>query len=144
MTDDVTPEQAQERLVAAERLAATTVRRAAPTAAIFTAGLGALIALGLAACYATLPDHPVAFALSFAGYGIAVTMLVLWNHRRQAVAQRGFKKAYNRAFALTMTLYIVGVASLVVQWAWPVAVVYCFVVAMPMVVAAVRMAIGRL
>jgi hypothetical protein len=144
MTDEnVLREQARDQLAAAERFAATTARRAAPVAAITTAGVGVLVALALAATYVTLPDHPVAFAVSFAVYGIALAALIVWNHRRQVVALRGFGKAYGQAFTLTMTLYVIGIASLVADWAWPVAVVYCCVVALPMTVAAIRMMRGR-
>jgi hypothetical protein len=144
MTDDeVSRDQARERLAEAERLAAATTRRAAPVAIITTAGIGILVALGLAVCYLTLPDHKVAFAVSFTAYAAAVISVVLWSHRRKVVTQHGFGRAYNRAFSLTMTFYVIGLAFLVVDWAWPIAAAYCVAVAMPMVVAAGRMARGR-
>ncbi|MFD6757397.1 hypothetical protein [Micromonospora gifhornensis] len=140
--NNLTSEQARERLAAAEQFASATTRRAAPVAAITTAGVGVLVALVLAVSYATLPEHPVAFAVSLAAYGVALTALMVWYHRRQVVAQRGFGTAYGWAFTLTMTLYTIGIASLRVDWPWLVAVVYCFVVALPMTVAAIRMARG--
>lgn len=144
MTEEpITGEQARERLATVDQFAAATARRAGPVAAVTTAGVGVLVALALAATYVTLPDHPVAFGVSFAVYGIALGALMVWNHRRQVVAQHGFRKAYGAGFTTTMALYAVGIATLTVDWPWPVAVLYCFVVALPMTVAAVRMARGR-
>jgi hypothetical protein len=143
MSDDLTSEQARERLTAANELAASTARRGAAGGAITAAGVGALVALVLAATYLTLPDHPVAFALSFAFYGVALTLLIRWQLRTQVVAQRGFGRAYGRSFALTMTLYVIGIASLLLRWPWPVMAAYCVLVALPMVATAVRIGRGR-
>ncbi len=142
--EPLTSQQARERLAAVDQFAAVTARRAGPVAAVTTAGVGVLVALALAATYVTLPDHPVAFAVSFALYGVALAALMVWNHRRQVVAQHGFKKAYAAGFTTTMALYVVGIATISIgDWPWPLAALYCVAVAVPMVIAAVRMARGR-
>jgi len=69
--------------------------------------------------------------------------LLPWQYRRTRVTQRGFGVRYGASFGLTMTLYATGV---VVGWSTsgspsvPLFATYCVLVALPMVLTAVRMA----
>jgi hypothetical protein len=143
MTETPEADEARERLAMARALADATARRGGPPAAITTAGVGLLVAAALAAIYLTLPGHMVAFVVSFAVYGAALTALIVWHLRSQVVARRGFGRAYTRSFLLTMTLYVIGVATLGQGWPGPLRAAYCVLVALPMVVTAGRMLASR-
>lgn len=108
-----------------------------------TAGVGVLVAAALGAVYLTLPGHMIAFVVSFAGYGMSLTALIVWHLRSQVVARRGFGRAYTRSFLLTITLYVIGIATLSQDWPTPFRAVYCLLVALPMVVTAGRMLSSR-
>ncbi len=135
-------DQAREHLVTARQLAAGTARRGAVVGSITTAGVGLLVAGALAAAFYFTPHRPGAFAVSFAVYGVLLGVLMLWHRRAQVVSQRGFGRAYVRAFVITMVLYSVGVAVLRQRLSWPLMAAYCALVALPMVLAGARMAAG--
>ncbi len=137
-----TSAQARERLAAAHELATTTARRGAAVGSVTTAAVGVLVAGALATTFSLAPQHKVAAAVSFAIYGVALTLLMRWHKRAQVVAQRGFGRAYTRAFTITIVLYGIGVALIPQRLSWPLAIAYCVLVALPMLVTGARMAIG--
>ena len=139
MTELPNPDEARARLTRANHLADAAARRGGPPAAATTAGVGLLVAAALAATYLTMPGHPVAFWVSFAVYGVALTALMVWHARTQVVARRGFARAYTRSFAVTIALYVIGIALLGQDWGWPLRTVYCVLVALPMAVTGARM-----
>ncbi|GIG61764.1 hypothetical protein Lfu02_61360 [Longispora fulva] len=143
--NDLTPPtsaQARERLATAQGLATTTARRGAVVGSITTAAVGVLMAGALAATSYFASRNPIALALSFAVYGIALALLMAWHRRTQVVAQRGFGRAYIRALITTIVLYATGVALLPQHLSWPWTTAYCVLVALPMLVTATRMATG--
>lgn len=83
---DPTAAEARDRLAAARELATTTVRRGAAVGSITTAASGVLVAGALAAASFFTPQRPIAFTLSFAIYGLALTLLMLWHRRSQVTA----------------------------------------------------------
>ncbi|GAA0416178.1 hypothetical protein Acor_56350 [Acrocarpospora corrugata] len=87
--DDSTPPSsapARESLAAARELATTTARRGAAVGAVTTAAVGVLVAGALAAASLFTPERPVVFVVLLAIYGIAMTLLMVWHHRKQVVA----------------------------------------------------------
>ncbi|WP_412538127.1 hypothetical protein R8Z50_19940 [Longispora sp. K20-0274] len=143
--DDHTPPtsaQAREHLATARELATTTARRGAVVGSVTTAGVGVLMAGVLAAASLVAPGNPVALALSFTVYGIALAGLMVWHRRTQVVAQRGFGRTYTGALIATVVLYSVGVALLSQRPPWPWTAAYCALVAVPMLVTGARMALG--
>ncbi|GEM_PF-4058922 len=137
-----TSAQAQEHLAAARELATTTARRGAAVGSVTTAAVGVLVAGALAAASFFAPGHKVAFTLSFAIYGVALALLMVWHIRTQVVAQRGFGRAYTRAFIITIVLYGIGVALIPQHLSWPWTAAFCVLVALPMLVTGARMAIS--
>ncbi len=139
----ISPEQARNQLDAAQALICTTeeaARRNAYVGVITTAGVGVLIAAVLAVSWAFAGHNNLAFALSFAAYGISLGLLIAWQRSHQHVFQRGFGRAYRNAFLVTMVLYAFGIAWLIRHVGWVIITPYCVLVALPMLIAAARMA----
>ncbi len=106
----------------------------------YCAALGSVVAGVLALAWWTLSNGNTAgFVASFAGYGLAIGLLVALQRRAHA-APRGFARLYGRGLALTMALYAVGVAWFSPRAADPVPagvfLPYCVLVAVPSLVAA--------
>jgi hypothetical protein len=135
----LTPEEARDHLSAASGLA-TTSGKAALNGAIPTAVVGVL-----AGTFA----YPVFASVSAPAAAIGLTVLILWlgallpwQYRRTRVTQRGWSVRYGASFGFTMVLYPAGI----IGWSTssspsvPVFATYCVLVALPMVLTAIRMA----
>jgi hypothetical protein len=100
------------------------------------------VAGALAASYAFSPGNRVALIATFAIYGAALALLMIWHRRRLVVLGRRFSRPYLRSFTVTIVLYVVGVALLPQRWPWPLMTVYCVLVAIPMLIASVKITSG--
>ena len=139
----ISPEQAQQQLAAAQVLDCMTrqaARRNAYVGVITTAGVGIRLAAVLAISWAFAAHNLLAFWLSFAAYAISLTLLIVWQRRHQRVFQRGFGRTYQRSFAVSLVLYGFGVAWLIRHVNWMIITPYCMIVALPMLIAATRLA----
>jgi hypothetical protein len=136
----LTPDEARQQLSEADSLGSST-NADARIGALTTAGVGLLIGVALAISFAFNHHRPAALALSFAAYGLALTLLMTWHRKHFRVATRGWGRLYTASFLATMLLYVVGIGWVVAgSFSWLVVGPYCLLVAVPMLVAAARMA----
>jgi peptidoglycan/LPS O-acetylase OafA/YrhL len=136
----LTPEEARDQLATADTLA-TTSGTDARIGAFTTAGVGVLVALMLVMSKAVAGTNTVAFLIGSVVYVLAICGLMIWHRRRFRVANRGWSRWYGASLGFTMALYGIGIAWVTSgSPSWAVFAPYCVLVALPMVVAAGRMA----
>jgi hypothetical protein len=137
----LTPEEARDHLSAASSLT-TTSGKAALNGAIPTAVIGVFVGTGTFT-YSALASVSALFA------AIGLTVLILWlgvlipwQYRRTCVTPRGWSVRYGASFGLTMVLYAAGIIGWSTSSASsaPAFAAYCVLVALPMVLTAIRMA----
>ena len=138
----LTPEDARDHLSAASTLAATS-RKAALNGAVPTAVIGVLIGTVTFMFPVFAAVSPVASAISLTVLVLWLGALIPWQYRRSHVAERGWSVRYGASFGFTVALYAIGIIGWSASgWpSWPVFAAYCVLVALPMVLMAVRMAI---
>lgn len=134
----LTPDQARRQLSDASNREALG-RSHSRVGAVFTASLGCLVAATLAVVSA-LRGTPVAVAGSMAVYLAVLSALISWQQRSMRVAARGWGRSYLTGFGVTMTLYIIGIGWESFAFpGWRVFAPYCVLVAIPSLLAAVKM-----
>lgn len=132
-----TPDEARQQL---DELAARAVpsRRDTSIGALFTGGLSVVIAATLTAV-TFWRGNPVALATSMGIYALSLALLMGWLSTRR-VTDRSWAKRYLWGFGATMLLYTIGIL-----WGsfafpgWAIFAPYCVLVAIPGVIAAVKM-----
>ena len=134
----LTPEEARDQLAAAETLARTS-GKGARIVAFTMAAVGVLVAAALAMSNAFAKTNPLVASIGFAVYGLAIGALMFWYARHVRVWKEDWGIRYGVSFGLTMALYAIGVAwSSGGSPSWAVLGPYCILVAVPMIVAAIR------
>jgi peptidoglycan/LPS O-acetylase OafA/YrhL len=136
----LTPEEARDQLTTADTLA-TTSGTAAQTGAFTTAAVGVLVGAVLAVSKAFAGTNLVAFAIGIVAYALAIGGLMFWHQRRFRVASRGWSRRYHASLGFTMALYVIGIGwATTLSPSWKLFAPYCVLTALPMVLAAGRMA----
>jgi len=134
----LSPDQARQQLdEAAER--AQLSRADAAIGAAFTGGIAVLVAATLTAV-THWRESPAGIAISMGIFVVALALLMGWHARRFRIADRRWRRRYLLGFGLTMALYTGGIFWEAFAFpGWAIFAPYCVLVAVPGVVAAVRM-----
>lgn len=136
--NSLSPAEARRQLdEAADR--ADLSRTDAAVGAAFTGGVAFLVAATLAAV--TLwRESPVAIGISMGLCAAALTVLLWWQASRFRISDRRWRRRYLLGFGLTMALYTAGILWESFAFpGWGIFAPYCVLVAVPGMVAAVRM-----
>lgn len=137
----LSPEQARQQLgEATDR--AQLARSHAAVGAGFTGGVAIVVAATLAAV-TVWRGSPVGLAISMGIYAVALALLGWWYVRNFRISDRRWRQRYLWGFGLTMLLYTVGIFWVSFAFpGWAIFAPYCVLVAVPGLVAAVRMLRG--
>ncbi len=137
----LSPEQARQQLdEAADR--AELSRTDAAVGALTTGGIALLVAATLAAV-TFFRGSPVGFGISMGVYVVALALLMWWFIKRFRISDRRWLRRYFWGFGLTMLLYLAGILWESFAFpGWAIFAPYCVLVAVPGVVAALRMLRG--
>lgn len=135
---EISPDQARQQLgEAADR--AELPRTDAAVGAAYTGGIAVVVAATLAAV-THWRESPAGVAISMGIFAVALALLVGWHARRFRIADRRWRRRYLLGFGLTMALYTAGIFWEAFAFpGWAVFAPFCVLVAVPGVVAAVRM-----
>lgn len=134
----LTPEQAREQLDEATDRAALS-RTDARIGAAFTGGLAVLIAATLASV-TVWRDNPVGVSVSMSVFAVTLALLLWWHGSRFRISDRKWTRRYALGFGLTIALYSAGIFWESFAFpGWAVFAPYCGLVAIPGIVAAIRM-----
>lgn len=139
--NSLSPEQARQQLDEADQRARLSRTDAAVGAAL-TSGVAILIAVTLAAV-TFLRERPVGIGVSMGIFAVALAVLLRWHTNRFRISDRRWARRYLLGFGLTMALYTVGIFWESFAFpGWAVFAPFCLLVAVPGVMAAIKMLRG--